>query len=162
MDFKPWKMFLAWGKGMWLDDFSEIPSSPSFSLILCLSFYESNAQYSEDIPKRGAYSVDLLAFSCAMQLDFRPRWEKQRENASFLLFVAPSLKKWGWKAVSQEQVEAVLPRSTQLCYKETGEWLSWKYLRRHKWLKRHLLFSLSVLVVFLFLIFLWRCKQHEL
>lgn len=27
-------MFLAWGKGLQLDDFSEIPSSPTFSLIL--------------------------------------------------------------------------------------------------------------------------------
>lgn len=48
-------MFLAWGKGLQLDDFSEIPSSPTFSLILCLSFHDSNIRNSETIPEHGVY-----------------------------------------------------------------------------------------------------------
>lgn len=48
-------MFLAWGKGLQLDDFSEIPSSPTFSLILYLSFHDSNIRNSEAIPERGVY-----------------------------------------------------------------------------------------------------------
>lgn len=91
-------MFLAWGKGLQLDDFSEIPSSPTFSLILCLSFHDSNIRNSETIPER----LQSLVF-----LSLQRYWyfhvqhggilglnrEKHRENVAFLLFATPLSKK---------------------------------------------------------------------